>query len=81
MAFDQNDYKANPNKYRMFSSAVIAKNIVTHNGEQDMEEGQIVGIEFLCEARNQLFRRDEPVYKIKGTDINLYANCLRDFVI
>ena len=79
--FDHADFVANPGKYRLFQTARIAANIITNNGEFDLNEGQFVGIEYRCEAFNRMYRRNEPVYTIKGTGRDLYANCLGNFVL
>jgi len=79
--YDAKDFEANPGKYRLFKTAIIAKHILTCNGEHDLPQGEHVGIEFTYEAFNPLYRRMEPVYCIKGTDRYLYANALSDFVL
>lgn len=80
-SYSPQDFAKHPAKYRLFQTATIAKNIFTHNGENDLREGEIVGIEYFTTARNTLFKRDEPVYIIKGKDHTLYANCLKDFIL
>ena len=79
--FSAQDYQQNPGKYELFRTAVIDKTVFTSPGEQLLTEGDFVGIEYAGKARNQLFRRDEPLYRVKGTDRTLYGNCLRDFVL
>ena len=79
--FSHTDYQANPGKYRLFNTAVVASHIFTNNGENDIESGTVVGIEFMRDAFNAMYRRTEPVYSIKGFGRHLYANCLADFVL
>lgn len=79
--YDAKDFAENPGKYRLFKTAVIAKHVFTENGEHDLREGQHVGIKFRCVNKNPLYRRYEPIYTIIGTDSDLYANCLKDFVL
>lgn len=79
--FNHADYVKNTGKYNLYKTAVVASHIFTENGIDDLKEGQIVGIEYVGEARNQLYRRNEPLYRIKGTSHTLYANALGDFVL
>lgn len=79
--YDPKDYAQNPGKYRLFQTAQIAAHVFNHNGEQDLPEGQFVGIKFRCEAYQPMYRRMEPVYTIVGTDRDLYANALMNFVL
>ncbi len=79
--YDPKDYAANPAKYRLFKTAQIATHLLTNNGEHDLQEGQFVAIEFRCEAPNPLYRRREPVYTIKGTGRDLYANALMNLCL
>jgi len=79
--FDTKDYAANPGKYRLFQTARIASNVFTHNADNDLREGEYVGIKYFCDAYNKLYRRTEPVYHIIGKDCDLYANALADFCL
>ena len=84
--YDAKDYAQNPGKYRLFKTAQIACNVLTHNGAQDIPQGAHVAIEYHCEAFNALFRRKEPVYKVSGPAFKepfrvLYANTLKNFVL
>lgn len=79
--FDYTDYTANPGKYRLFKTARIATHLFTNNGEHDLHEGTFVGITYHCTARNQLYRRDEPLYRLSGSNRIVYANVLCDFVL
>jgi hypothetical protein len=80
-AYDPKDFAANPLKYQLFKTATIAKHVHTNNGEHDLPQGAIVGIAYRFNALNPLYRRREPIYTIVGTDRDLYANCLADFVL
>lgn len=79
--FDHRDYAQNPLKYRLFRTATVRAHIFTHNGQDDLREGEIVAIEYAGDARNQMYRREEPVYRVKGTEHALYANALSDFTL
>ena len=79
--FDADDFAANRDKYRRFKTARIASHIFTHNGEDDLEQGEYVGIKYQFTAHNALHRRSEPVYRINGGDRLLYANVLGDFCL
>ncbi len=84
MLYDQKDFDANPKKYELFCTATIAKHIVTHEGEQDLPEGTIVGVRYATTARNQLFRRNEPVFAVTVRGQfwgHLYASAMKDFVL
>jgi hypothetical protein len=82
---DYRDYSQNPGKYRLFKTAAAGTNIFTNNAEGDISEGTIVGIKFITTARNQLYRRDEPVYMVTlqgGREWGaLYGSALTDFVL
>lgn len=78
------DFVAHPGKYQLFRTAVVARQIVTENAERDLAPGTIVGIAYRCTARNQIHRRDEPVYTVRvngATWGDMYANNLADFVL
>lgn len=79
--YDHKDFQANPKKYELFKTAVIATHCFTNNGTDDLTEGQHVGISYFCTAKNCMYNRMEPIYRINGTDRTIYANTLRDFVL
>jgi hypothetical protein len=83
--YQQKDFETNPAKYTMFSTAVVAKNVFTENGANDLPVGTHVAVKYHATVRNQLFRRDEPVYAIykQGGEFwgHLYANALDNFVL
>ncbi len=81
MPFDHTDFIRAPIKYRLFKTAKVRNHVHTHNGESDLEAGQYVGLEYAGTVRNQLYRREEPIYRIKGTDHTLYATNLCDFCL
>ena len=83
MAYDPNDYLANPGKYRLFRTATIARATVTGDGET-LEPGETVGVAFRCEAYNALRRRSEPVYaitRVDGYTFDGYGSILSGFVL
>jgi hypothetical protein len=79
--FDHADYVNAPIKYQLFKTAKVRNHVLTHNGESDLEAGACVGLEYAGIVRNQLYRRDEPIYHIKGTEHTLYASNLTDFCL
>lgn len=82
--YDPRDFAANPGKYQLFKTATVARSIFTHNAEHDIPEGTIVGLRYICTARNQLFRRDEPVYALTrngSEDVTVYGNTLTGFTL
>ncbi len=83
MSYDAKDFAANPEKYRLFKTAVVARTIFTENAVNDFPEGTHVGVRYLCTAPNQLFRRNEPVYIITRGDkqATVYGNALDRFVL
>lgn len=71
-------------KHELYSTAIVAKNIFTHNGETDLREGECVGVKFLAIVPNRLYRRDEPVFEVYKDGKfygHVYENALRDFVL
>lgn len=71
-------------KESLFTTAQVSKHVFTHNGENDLREGDIVAVSYIGHKRNQLFRRDEAVYAITANGQfwgHLYANALDRFVI
>ncbi len=80
-AYEHHDFEANPKKYELFKTAILQCHLFTNNGEQDIEAGTVVAIEYRCTARNQLLRRSEPIYTLKGYDVDIYANNLASFVL
>lgn len=82
--FDYQDFAANPRKYQAFRTARVPGGIFTHNGERDIPAGAIVAVEYRLTARNQMFRRDEPVYAVTyngETWGDLYASTLDQFTL
>lgn len=82
--FNHADFLAAPEKYKIFRTARVARHVLTHNGENDLPEGAIVGVRFYAVARNQLFRRDEPIYTVihEGREWGtVYANALADLTL
>lgn len=78
--YSHQDFMQSPKKYELFRTAVVAKSIITHNGENDLNEGQTVSVEFRGIVRNQLFKRNEPIYLL-NTGHCVYANVLRNFCL
>jgi hypothetical protein len=72
-------------KAALYRTAVVKGHIFTHNGEQDIAEGTIVAVSFRCMARNQMYKREEPVYSVtlQGGKYwgDLYESALCDFVL
>lgn len=72
-------------KAALYRTAVIARDIFTHNGEDDLQAGTIVGVRYRCTAWNAMYRRGEDVYTVtlQGGRVygDMYENCLREFVL
>lgn len=79
MHYEHKDFLANPTKYSLFKTATTRANFFGANGD-DVSEGTIVGLEYLGVRRNQLYKRDEPVYRL-NTGHTVYANSLVNFVL
>jgi len=82
--FNHQDFVSNPEKYRLFATARVASNVFTENGKSDLREDEPVAVFFQFNARNQLYRRSEPVYEIQKDGKFwgfLYASALKDFVL
>jgi hypothetical protein len=86
--YSQKDYAANPKKYQLFTSARIARQLITLNGYDDLLEGEYVSIKYRCEAFNKMYGRYEPVYTITNTQKGIpnelrdvYANNLTNFIL
>ena len=78
--FDHSDFTRNPGKYELFKTAVIARPVIS---EPTFEAGTVVSLSFYAVRRNQLFRRDEPIYAISanGRTTWVFAHALGDFVL
>ena len=79
MKYDPTDFLANPKKYSLFKTATTAAHFFGEDGN-DVPKGTIVSIECLGVRRNQLYRRDEPIYRL-NTGHTVYANSLVNFVL
>jgi hypothetical protein len=77
--YDHSDFLENPKKYQLYTSAEVARHLFGENG-QDVPEGTPVGVKFVGVVRNQLYRRDEPIYQLTTGHV-VYANCLSCFVL
>lgn len=76
--FNFQDFERNPKKYELFKTATVRNTMIHQDGET--LEGTIVGIRFAGVKRNQLYRRDEPVYVLSTGDV-CYANNLHSFTL
>lgn len=76
--FNFQDFQRNPKKYELFKTATVRNTMIHQDGET--LEGTIVGIRFAGVKRNQLYRRDEPVYVLSTGDV-CYANNLHSFTL
>lgn len=78
MKYDHTDFTNNPKKYAMFKTAKVKNRIVNTDGT--VEPDTIVGLSFIGVRRNQLYKRQEPVYMLTTGDCcyanNLYGFCL-----
>ena len=78
MKFDHQDFTRNPKKYELFKTATVRNTMINEDGET--REGTIVGLRFAGVKRNQLYRRNEPVYALSTGEM-CYANNLHSFVL
>lgn len=78
MKFDYQDFARNPKKYELFKTAIVRNTMIREDGET--LEGTTVGLRFAGVKRNQLYRRNEPVYVLSTGDV-CYANNLHSFVL
>ena len=79
MKYDHTDFLANPKKYSLFKTATTRVNFFGEDGN-DVPKGTIVGLDYLGVRRNQLYKRDEPIYRL-NTGHTVYANSLSNFVL
>jgi hypothetical protein len=79
MKYDHTDFLTNPKKYSLFKTATTTAHFFGED-VNDLPEGTIVGLEYLGVRRNQLYRRDEPIYRL-NTGHTVYANALSSFVL
>ena len=77
--FSLKDFQANPGKYRLFKTAVVAKNFPTI----DIPVGTIVKIQWFDNKVNASAPGNplEPVYEVQGFKHYVYANALSDFCL
>lgn len=80
------DFQDNPNKYKSFRTAQVNGGVLTHNGENDIEDGTIVGVRFLEMKHNPVYQREEPLYTITLQNgivhpCNLFGSSLKNFVL
>lgn len=81
LPFDHSDFARDAKKYGLFRTAKVARHIIS---EPTFNAGEYVALRFFGVRRNQLFRRDEPVYEITATDgrsTYAYAAALADFCL
>jgi len=82
--YDQKDYEANPKKYRMFKTAVIARDLMS---SPELKTGSIVSVEFFKDEYNAKYDVVMPIYKTRlptwsRNDFRLlYACALCDFML
>jgi hypothetical protein len=79
MRFDYKDFAANPNKYKLFKTATMATTLFGADGD-DVAQDTIVALTYRGVVRNQLYKRDEPIYALNTGHV-VYANTLKDFVL
>jgi hypothetical protein len=79
MHYEHKDFLANPKKYSLFKTATARANFFGENGS-DVPQGTIVSLEYLGVRRNQLYKRDEPIYRLNTGHV-VYANSLHEFTL
>lgn len=78
MKYEHSDFERNPKKYELYKTATLRNTIVHQDGETTA--GTIVGIRFAGVKRNQMYRRNEPVYMLSTGDV-CYATNLHTFIL
>lgn len=73
------DYHQNPEKYRLFKTAILNTNHFVENGGFD--KGTLVKIEFFSHVKNPLFKRNEPLFWCPTMKTHVYGNGLTDFTL
>lgn len=76
--FKHSDYIANAGKYRLFKTATLRNTIIHTEGQT--EAGTIVGLEWLGDVYNALYKRTEPIYRLNTGDV-VYATNLKEFTL
>ncbi len=76
--YNQKDYAQNPKKYSLFKTAKLKNSIFNQNG--GVESETIVGLEFLCDKVNPLYKCSMPLYRLHTGDI-VYGVNLKEFCL
>ena len=76
--YNSADFRANPEKYKLFNTAEIAVNFPTIN----VKIGDVVAIKWHDNKPNQ-FKNEplEPVYEVHGFTHYVYASALKNFLL
>ena len=76
--FNYSDYLKNPNKYKLFKTAVVDCTILNESGV--VNRGTVVGIEHLEDKYSSFYRKTLPLYKLSTGDL-CWGNKLSNFVL
>jgi hypothetical protein len=76
--FDHKDYLKNPNKYKLFKTAVVDCTILNESGV--VNKGTVVGLEYIENKYSSFYRKTLPLYKLSTGDF-CWGNKLSNFVL
>ncbi len=78
--YNHQDFINNPNKYKLFKTAVVKNRIINTDGT--IEPDTVVGITYIENKYNRMYLRTEPLYLLHiGEYCLCYANNLHSFVL
>ena len=76
--FNYSDYLRNPNKYKLFKTAVVDCTILNESGV--VNRGTVVGLEHIEDKYSSFYRKTLPLYKLSTGDL-CWGNKLSNFVL
>jgi hypothetical protein len=76
--FNYSDYLKNPNKYKLFKTAVVDCTILNESGV--VNRGTVVGLEHIEDKYSSFYRKTLPLYKLSTGDF-CWGNKLSNFVL
>jgi hypothetical protein len=76
--FNYSDYLKNPNKYKLFKTAVVDCTILNETGVVD--KGTVVGLTHVEDVYSPFYRKTLPLYKLSTGDY-CFGNKLSNFVL
>jgi hypothetical protein len=76
--FDYKDYLKNPNKYKLFKTAVVDCTILSEGGV--VNKGTVVGLQYIEDKYSPFYRKILPLYKLSTGNL-CWGNKLSNFVL